>query len=345
MKSITFLLVTCLSWLIFQSCTTQSKSPKSAGFQLVKKTLIGGEGFWDYITVDADTRTLYLSHSNEVVVLNADTHAVVGKIAGQGIHGVTIIPELNQGFITNGRNNTVSVFNIKTFVKTLDIPVGKNPDAALYDPFTHWLFVFCAGSDETTIIDPSTMKVVGSIALGGAPEAGVSDGKGIVYVNLEDKSEIVALDAKNMKVLRRMPLAPGEEPTGLALDTKNGLLFSACHNQLMVVLEASTGKILAKLPIGQGVDGLVFDAERQVAISSNGAGTLTVVREVSSQEFKVEQTVNTERGARTIALDAKTHHVFTATAQYGDTPAATSENPEPRPKIIPGTFVVLEYGR
>lgn len=189
------------------------------------------------------------------------------------------------------------------------------------------------------------MKVVGSIALGGAPEAGASDGKGTVYVNLEDKSEILALDAKTMKILRRIPLAPGEEPTGLALDAKNGVLFSACHNELMIVLDAATGKILAKLPIGKGVDGLVFDAERRVAISSNGAGSLTVVREVSPREFQVEQTVTTERGTRTIALDTKTHHVFTATAQYGATPAPTTENPEPRPKIVPGTFLVLEYGQ
>ncbi len=343
MQSLRFLLIILLLPALI-ACTTHHKLPSTAQFQLIKKTSVAGDGFWDYLTVDAETRTLYLSHGSEVVVLNADTHALLAKMSGKGVHGVTMVPDLKIGFITNGAANTVSVFDALTFEKTAEIPVGKNPDAAVYDPFTHQLFIFCADSDEATVIDPAGMKVVGTVALGGAPEAGVTDGKGHIYVNLEDKSEIVAFDAKTLKVLRHIALGPGEEPTGLAIDAKNGLLFSACHNQLMIVLDANTGKILANLPIGKGVDGLVFDADRQIAISSNGAGSLTVVQEISLTAFLVVQTVTTERGARTIALDTKTHHVFTATAQYGETPPPTAENPEPRPKIVPGTFKVLEYG-
>ncbi len=331
--------------LTFQCCLAPAQTSQPTGFHLVKRTIIGGDGFWDYITVDTGSRQLYLSHGSEAVVLNADTHERLATIAGQGIHGVTLVPALQKGFVTNGGSNTVTVFNTKTFEKTGDIAVGKNPDAALYDPFSQRLFVFDAGSDDASVIDPAAGRSIGTIALGGAPEAAVTDGKGTIFVNLEDKSEIAVIDALTLKILRRMSLAPGEEPTGLALDAGNGILFSVCHNKLMMIVDAKSGKMLAQLPIGKQVDGVVFDAARQLAVSSNGEGTLTVVREISPAEFKVEQTVTTEPGARTIALDAKTHRIFTATAQYGEKPAPTADNPNPRRKTLPGTFSVLEYGQ
>lgn len=344
MKTVCQMTIPLLAFFVFQCSNMPAQKPQTTDFHLIKKTVVGGDGFWDYITVDTGSRQLYLSHGARVVVLNADTHKQLATIAGQGIHGVTLVADSNKGFITNGSAGTVTVFDTRTFEKTGEIAVGKNPDAALYDPYSKRLFVFNAGSDDATVIDPAVDKPVGTITLGGAPEAAATDGQGTIFVNLEDKSEIAAFDAKTMKILRRMPLAPGEEPTGLAMDVKNGILFSVCHNKLMLILDAKTGKTLSKLPIGEHVDGVVFDAERQVAVSSNGEGTLTVVREVAPTEFRVAQTVTTEPGARTIALDAKTHHVFTATAQYGEQPAPTSDNPHPRRKTVPGTFSVLEYG-
>ena len=324
-------------------CSNKPQSSQATALHLVKKTVVGGDGFWDYVTVDANARQLYLAHGSQVEVLNADTHERLTTIAGQGVHGVTLVPDTHKGFITNGRANTVTVFDTRTFEKTGEIAVGKNPDAALYDPYSKRLFVFNADGDGATVIDPAIDRSVGTIALGGAPEAAASDGKGTIFVNLEDKSEIVAFDAQSLKVLRRMSLAPGEEPTGLAMDIKNDILFSVCHNKLMMILEAKTGKSIAKMPIGEHVDGVVFDAGQQLAVSSNGEGSLTAVREVSPAKFKVVQTVPTEPGARTIALDTKTHHIFTATAQYGERPAPTTDNPAPRPKIVSGTFSVLEY--
>lgn len=314
------------------------------GWRLLRKTTIGGDGFWDYLTVDPAARQLYVSHGTQVVILNLDTHTLLDSIPGQGIHGVTVVPDLHRGFVTNGKSNTVTVFDTRNFEKTGDIEVGQNPDAALYDAFSNRLFVFNAGSDNATVIDPATNLTIETIALGGAPEAAATDGRGTIFVNLEDKSEVVAFDARTLTILRRMPLSPGEAPTGLAIDTAHQLLFSVCHNKKMMIMHAQTGGIISQLPIGERVDGVVFDATKQVAICSNGVGTLTVVREVSPSKFMVDQTVQTEAGARTIALDPTTHHVFTATAQYGEQPPPTAGNPNPRRKTIPGTFSVLEYG-
>ncbi len=334
----------CLFLVLFAGILSAQQAVSNE-YHLIKRTTLGGDGFWDYLTVDAAARRLYLSHGSQVLVLNADTHEQIATIAGKGIHGVTLTDSiLHRGYVTNGAANSVTVFDTKTFATMGEIKVGKSPDAALYDPFTKRLIVFNAEGDNATVIDPVKNKVLGKIALGGAPEAGVSDGKGTVFVNLEDKSQIVAFNPKTLKILRRMPLAPGEEPTGLAMDVNKGLLFSVCHNQLMMVMDARSGKIIAQLPIGERVDGVVFDQDRGLAISSNGEGTLTVVREISAMKFEVSQTVTTEAGARTIALDSGTHHVFTATAVYGEKPSPTADNPNPRRKILPGTFSVLEYG-
>ncbi|MEI6410772.1 MAG: YncE family protein [Bacteroidota bacterium] len=310
----------------------------------IKKTVIGGEGSWDYLTVDAEQRKLYVSHFTQVEVLNVDTHEKLGTIAGQGIHGVTLVPERGLGYVTNGKANTVTIFDTKTLAVKGEIAVGEKPDASLYDVFSKRLFIFNSKSSNVSVIDPATGTVVGTIALEGAPEAGVSNGKGTIFVNLEDKSEIVAFDATSLKVLRRFPLAPGDAPTGLAIDLQHQLLFSVCHNKWMMVVDAGSGAIVSKVPIGERVDGVVFDAERQIAVSSNGEGSMTVVKVVSPTEFKVVATVKTEPGAKTIALDTKTHHLFTSTAQLGEKPAATAENPNPKPKAVPGTFMVLEYG-
>jgi DNA-binding beta-propeller fold protein YncE len=228
----------------------------------------------------------------------------------------------------------------------VELPTGKNPDALLYDEFSKRVFIFNHSDVTTTAIDIEAGKVVGTLDLGGtALEAGATDEKGTIFVNLEDIHEIVSFDAKTLTVKNRWKIAPGEEPTGLAIDTKTKRLFSVCHNGWMMVVDSEKGNTVAQVPIGKRVDGVVFDPKSKRAFSSNGEGTITVVQEVSANEFKVVETIKTEVGARTIAFDSKTHHVFVSTAQYGETPEATAEVPNPRPKVVPGTFMILEYGK
>ena len=319
---------------------------QTSSFHLIKKTVIGGEGGWDYLSVDSKNDRIYVSHSTQVEVLDAKTHEKVGTIPNlQGVHGVIAVPKTGRGITTNGRSNTVTIFDLKTLAPIVELPTGKNPDALLYDDFSGRVFVFNHSDVTTTAIDIVEGKVAGTVDVGGsALEAGATDGKGTIYVNLEDASEIVSFDAKTLAIKSRWKIAPGEEPTGLALDTKTKRLMAVCHNEMMMVVDSEKGNIVAQVPIGKRVDGVVFDPELKMAFSSNGEGSITVVQEVSANEFKVIQTIKTEPGARTITLDPKTHHVFVSTAQYGETPAATAENPNPRPKVVPGTFMVLEYG-
>jgi len=319
---------------------------QSSGFHLIKKTVIGGEGGWDYLTVDAENRRLYISHSTQVEVLNVDTHEKVGVISNtQGVHGIAIVSKAGRGITTNGKTNTATIFDLKTLKTITEVPTGKNPDALLYDNFSNRVFIFNHSGGSVTAVDIKEGKVLGTLDLSGeGVEAGVSDEKGTIFVNLEDNSEIVSFDAKTLTVKNRWKVTPGEEPTGLALDTKTHRLFTVCHNELMMILDSDNGKVIAQVPIGKRVDGVVFDPASNVAISSNGEGSITIVKEVSANEFKALETVKTEVGARTITLDSKTHHVFVSSAQYGETPAATTENPHPRPSVVPGTFMVLEYG-
>jgi DNA-binding beta-propeller fold protein YncE len=276
-----------------------------------------------------------------------ETHEKIGVIPNlQGVHGVLAIPKTGRGITTNGRSNTATIFDLKTLKPIIELPTGKNPDALLYDPFSKRVFIFNHSDVTTTVIDIVEGKVIGTVDVGGtALEAGVTDEKGTIYVNLEDASEIVSFDAKTLAIKNRWKINPGEEPTGLAFDPKTHRLFTVCHNELMMVLDSDNGKIIAQVPIGKRVDGVVFDPSTKRIITSNGEGTITVVQEVSSNEFRVLETVKTEVGARTITYDPKTHHVFLSTAQYGAVPDATPENPNPRPSVVPGTFMFLEYGR
>jgi|SRR5579859_1956122 len=335
-----------IPFLLFVMLTSAQATMAQSGFHLIKKTVIGGEGGWDYLSVDAQNRVVYVSHSTQVEVINADTHEKIGFIGDlKGVHGVIACPGTGRGVITNGRNNSVIIFDLKTLKPIVELPTGKNPDALLYDNFSKRAFIFNHSDVTTTAIDVAGGKVVGTVDVGGtALEAGISDEMGTIFVNIEDTHEIVSFDAKTLAIKGKWKVSPGEEPTGLALDVKNHRLFSVCHNGWMMVLDSEKGNVVAQVPIGKRVDGVIFDPELKVAVSSNGEGTMTVVKEVSPNEFKVAETVKTEVGARTIALDSKTHHVFVSTAQYGETPAATAENPNPRPKVVPGTFMVLEYG-
>ena len=338
-RSLWFLII---SVLVTSTILAAGYRGPASGYHLAKKTVLGGDGGWDYLYCDSAARRVYISRSTHVMVIDADSGAVVGDIPNTpGVHGIAVVPELNKGFISNGRDNSVTIFDLKTLKETDRVAVGKNPDAIMYDPASKRVFTFNGASQDTTAIDANTGKVAGTIALGGKPEFAVSDEKGHVYVNIEDKSEVAQLDPNKLAVEARWSLAPGEEPSGLAIDRKHHRLFSVCSNKLMVVLNADNGKVVTTLPIGSGTDAAAFDPETGFAFSSNGEGTLTVVHEDSPDKYTVVENVATQRGARTMTLDLKTHRVFSVTAEFGPSPAPTAERPRPRPPMVPGSFTLL----
>jgi len=315
------------------------------GYHVTKTYKLGGEGGWDYLTADAEARRVYISRGTHVMVIDADTGKSVGDIADTpGVHGIALAPELGRGFTSNGREGTVSIFDIKTLATSSKVQVGDNPDAILYDPATKRVFTFNGRSQDSTAIDAASGKVLATIKLDGKPEFAASDAKGEIFVNIEDKSELVAIDPNKLEVKAKWPLAPCEEPSGLSIDRKNRRLFVGCGNKMMAVVDADSGKVLATPPIGDGVDATAFDAGTGLAFASCGEGVLTVVKEESPGKFMAEN-VPTQNRARTLALDAKTHNVFVVTAQFGPQPAATADNPRPRPPMLPDSFVVLVVGK
>ena len=322
------------------------KAQTSSGYHLLKKIKIGGEGGWDYVFDDSKDHRLYVSHAAKVVVIDTDKDTIVGEIPNtNGVHGTAVAEKLGRGFTSNGRDNSVTIFDLKT-LKTLDtVKVGENPDSIIYDAATRRIFTFNGRSSNATAIDAASGKVIGTIALGGKPEFAVSDGKGTIFVNIEDKSEVVAFDPNKLEVKNRWSIAPGEEPSGMAFDPQTRRLFVVCANEKMIVLNADNGKIIADLPIGEGTDAAAFDPKTKLAFSSNGAGTLTVVREDKGDKFTIVENVPTQRGARTMTLDAKTGKVYLPTAEFGATPAPTAERPHPRPSIVPNSFVILVFGK
>lgn len=325
---------------------TVSKAQSSSGYHLLKKIEVGGEGGWDYLYADADAHRLYVSHSTKVVVIDTDQDTVVGEIPNtNGVHGIAVAEDLGKGFISDGRDNAVTIFDLKS-LKIIDtVKAGKNPDAIIYDAATKRVFAFNGGTSDATVIEAETGKVAGTIALGGKPEFATADGKGKVFVNIEDKSEVAEIDSRSLAVKARWSLTPGEEPSGMAIDRKNHRLFVVCSNKKMIVLSDENGKIVADLPIGDGTDAAAFDPETKMAFSSNGEGNLTIVREDSADKFSVVENVTTQRGARTMTLDTRTHKIYLPTAQFGPPPAPTAERPRPRPTIVPNSFVVLVFGK
>jgi DNA-binding beta-propeller fold protein YncE len=330
--------------IILLSVCTLAAAP---GLHVTKSYKLGGEGGWDYLTIDKDSRRLFISHSTHVLVVDADSGKQVGEIPDTpGVHGIALAKDLQRGFVSDGREGTVSIFDLETLKPITKVKaVGENPDAILFDPATKRVFTFNGRSHDSTAIDAAKGEILGRIALGGKPEFAVSTSVGEIFVNIEDKSEIVALDPKELKVKARWPLAPCEEPSGLAIDIKNRRLFSGCDNKMMAVVNADTGKIITTLPIGEGVDANAFDPETALAFASCGDGSLTVVREDSPDKFSVVQNVPTARGARTMALDPKTHQIFLVTAKFGPPPAPTADQPHPRPAILPDTFELLVVGK
>jgi DNA-binding beta-propeller fold protein YncE len=318
----------------------------ASGYHLLKKIVIGGEGGWDYLALEAKSRLLYVSHGNAFEVVNVDTGTKLNPIANlQGVHGVTFAPERNRGYISNGRGNKVTVFDLTTRDVLGEIPVsGKNPDSIMYEPVSGRIFTFNGATANATAIDAATEKVVGTIDLGGKPEFAVHDGKGVVYVNNEDKSEVIGFDARTLEIKKRWPIAPAEGPSGLAIDLKNKRLFSVC-DKLMAVSDFEAGKLVTTVPIGSGPDAVRFDPETGLIFASNGEGTLSVVKQESADKYSVLETVKTAPRGRTMELDPKTHNVFIVTAEYGPTPAPTAEQPRPRPTPVPGSFQVLVFGK
>jgi YVTN family beta-propeller protein len=317
------------------------------GYHVIQRLPVGGEGGWDYLAADAAARRLYVTRGTHVMVLDLDSQKVVGDIPNlSGVHGVALAPELNKGFISNGRSNEVTVFDPKTLTVLQTVKIqGENPDAILYDPATKRVFAFNGRSGNATVLDATTNAVVGTIPLGGKPEFAQSDLKGRVFVNVEDKSEVAELDAKELKVLARWPLKPCEEPSGMAIDRKHERLLIGCSNKMAAVVDTATGKVVGTPPIGSGVDANGFDPETGLGFSSNGEGNLTVLAVDGSGNFKVVETVPTERGARTMALDEKTHRIYLSTAKFTPPAAPTAEQPRPRPTPVPGSFVLLVVGK
>ena len=324
-----------------------SKAASAPGYHVVTTYKVGGDGGWDYLTIDANARHLFISRGTHVLVLDTDSGKTVGDIPDTpGVHGIALAPELGRGFTSNGREGTVTIFDLKTLAPIGEkVKAGENPDAILYDPATKRVFTFNGRSQDSTAIDAATGKVLGTIKLDGKPEFAASDAKGMIYANIEDKSELVAIDPNKLEVKAKWPLAPCTEPSGLSIDRKNRRLFVGCDNKMMAVVDADSGKVLATPTIGEGVDATTFDEATGLAFASCGEGVLTVVKEESPVKFEVAENLTTEPGARTLALDAKTHNIFTVTAKFGPPPAATAENPHPRRTILPDTFVVLVAGK
>lgn len=329
--------------LIAAFAALTASAQTSHQYKVVKALKVGGEGGWDYLIADADARRLYVTRGSHVMVFDMDRDSLVGDLPNTpGVHGVALVKRLHRGFTSNGRDSSVTVFDLKTLkpVKTLRIS-GRNPDAIVYDSSTNRVFTFNASSRDASVIDASTLEQVGSIALGGKPEMGVPNGRGMLYVNIEDKNEVIAFDTRTLNVKSHYALAPCEEPTGMARDNARGRLIIGCSNKTMAVMDERSGKVITTIEVGNGVDGAAFDPANQLAFTSNGEGSLSVVHENADGTFTTVATIPTQRGARTMALDPRTHKIYMSTAGYGPAPAPTADRPRPRAPIIPGSFTVL----
>lgn len=337
-----------LAAMPFAASAATSASPSGPNnWSVTQRYAIGGEGGWDYLSLDPSTQRLYISRSDRVVVLDASSGKKIGEIDNlSGVHGIALADDLHRGFISNGRADTVTVFDPATLKTVLTVAVGGHgPDAILYDPFSKRVFTFNGHSNDASVIDAASGKLLGTIALPGNPEFAVSDGHGHVYDNIEDKGELVQIDPVAMKVTNTWTLKDCEDPSGLAIDTTHHRLFSVCQNKTMAVTDADSGKSVASVPIGEGPDAAAFDATRELAFSSNGeSGTLTVVHENDADHYSVVANVPTQKSARTMALDEKTGTVFLSAAQLGARPAPTPDHPHPRPSMVPGSFVILVAG-
>jgi hypothetical protein len=320
---------------------TASPAPASSGYHVIKTVPVGGDGGWDYVYVDSDARRVYVSRGTHTMVLDADTYAVVGDIPDtQGVHGVAIASDLGRGFTSNGRSNDVTIFDLKTLKAIGNVKTDANPDAILYEPVTKRVFTFNGRGKNATAFNAADGTVLGAIDLRGKPEFAAADGKGTVYANNEDSSELHHIDAKTLKELHHWPLAPCKSPSGLAMDTANRRLFSVCDEKVMAVVNADTGKVVATPAICEGPDAAGFDPSSGYVFASCGDGNLTVIHQDSPDKYTVVENVPTKKSARTMGLDLKTHNIFLPAADF-DPPAPG----ERRGKMKPGSFVIVVVGK
>ncbi|MFI5195519.1 MAG: YncE family protein [Chitinophagales bacterium] len=334
MKIVLRTLVTITAVIISNTIFAQN-----SGYHVINTFPIGGPDRWDYISISPVSGNIYVAHMDRVNILNKTTGDSIDVIPNtNGVHGIAFAPEFKEGFTSNGRSNTVTVFDINSNKFITRLKTGENPDAIMYDPFSKKVFV-CDGRSKTlTIIDPYKNVVVRAIELGGKPETAVSNEAGKIYINIEDKNEIVVVNATNYIVEQRWNIGNGEEPSGLAIDIKTKRLFAGCSNKLLIVLNADNGKVVKELPIGDGCDGVAFDLVTKYVFSSNGDGTLTVIREKSAEDIVVVDNVHTKRGARTLAVDEQTHKVYLPTADFEP---VNPMDPKQRPNMVAGTFQIL----
>jgi DNA-binding beta-propeller fold protein YncE len=317
--------------LLLTAIVCGAQTQASGDYKVTKTWKLGGDGGWDYLSVDSAGHRLFIARATRVMVVDTNSGKQIGEIPDTpGIHGVALVPDVGRGYTSNGREDMVSVFDFNSLAVQKKIKVGTRPDAIMYDPFSKRVFTFNASSQDTTAVDVTKNEVAGTLALGGKPEYAVTDEKGTVFVNIEDKSELVAFDPQKLAVKSRWKLAGCDEPTGLALDAKHRRLFAGCGNKVMAVVDADSGKVLATPEIGDGCDGTAFDAERGYAFASAHDGTITAIREESPSKFSHSQTVATQKGARTITIDQKTHQLFTVTADV------SADR-----KVAPDSFVVI----
>jgi DNA-binding beta-propeller fold protein YncE len=343
---ISSLLGFALCFLLLQKINTNAQNQSPSGYHIIQKIPLGGDGGWDFITFDDQEQRLFISRSSHVMVVDADSGKPLGDIPNTvGVHGIALVHDLGRGFTSNGRDSSVTIFDLKSLKTLGQVRVGQNPDDIFYEMVSKRIFTLNGGSHDATVIDPEKGIVVGTIPFDGRPEFAVPDGQGHIFINLEDKSQVVTVDSRNFKILSTWLLAPGEEPTGMALDNTRHRLFVGCANNLMVILDTDNGRVITSVPIGSGVDAVNYDSELGLIFSSSGDGTLTVVKTDSLDKYSVLENVPTQKGARTMALDMKSHRIYLVTADFGPAPAPTADRPHPRPSILPNTFVLLVVGR
>lgn len=334
------------SWIAALFCVVlvASAAPRAVAqqYQVTERWKVPGMARWDYLTDDSANHLLYITHFDRVDVIDTRTGKVAGSVTGlKGVHGVAFDSGGQDGYVTDGGANAVVVFDRKTFAVKQSIPAGTGPDSIAYEPVTGTIWAFNGRSQNATVIDTKTKQVVATVALPGRPEAAAADGKGAVYFNVEDKNQVAKLDARSHTVAAVWPLEDCESPSGFALDAQHRRLFSVCDGKKMAVTDAGTGKHVATVAIGEGPDASAYDAKRKLVFSSNGDGTLTIIREKSPDQFEVVQNVSTQKSARTLAIDEAAGRIYTVAGEFGPRPAPTADNPRPRPTPVPDSFVVL----
>lgn len=332
-----------LAGTLLATCSVFAGAATSGEYQLYKRITLGGEGGWDYFDVDPGSGHVFIPRGSHILVVDSEGNKVADIPGVKGAHAIAFAPDLKKAFLST--EGSISILDMGSMEISGEVSLsGKDPDAILYDPSVKRVFTFNGGgSQDATAIDAVTGKVLGTISLGGKPEFAQADGEGHIYVNIEDKSKIAAIDSKTLQVLETWPVAPCQDPSGLAIDRAHRRLFAGCRNRLMAVVDYKTGKVLGTVAIGGGVDANRFDPQTGLAFASCGEGAVFAAHEESPGKFTVAQTIHSERGARTMAIDLKNHIVYTVTAQFGPPPAPTTEHPHPYPTIISNTFALLIY--